>query len=636
MKKKISMHKKKSAEEMIRENAEKFQALFDQSADGVFLHDLAGNIIDVNEAAQLQTGYAKEELLGMKVSDLHTAEYLQRRSSVLQQWRDWPAGRKMLVETEHQHKNGRVYPVEINSSKIRIGRKELIVAMARDISERKASETEYSQLINGMNDTAFVIDFEGRFLEVNESAVQNLGYSKDALLSMGPSEIDPNLQKDEIRKLIEGMKQGEQQVFETQHRTASGSIIPVEVSSALIQYKGESAILSIARDISSRKRLEEQLQQAQKMEAIGQLAGGVAHDFNNLLTVINGYAEILMMEELPDQVKKPVEQIRQAGERAASLTAQLLAFSRKQIIQPVLINLNTLVSDHMKMLSRLLGEQIEIVTVFHPDLYDIKADPVQIEQLILNISLNSRDAMPAGGRLTIETGNAEFDADYVRNHAETQPGKYVMLAISDNGAGMDADVQARVFEPFFTTKERDKGTGLGLATVYGIVKQNDGFIYVYSEPQKGTAVKIYLPAAEDEQQKEENTKEDMLGLRGTETILLVEDDHSVRELTRSALSAYGYSVLTAADGEEALRVFSQQQGEIDLLLTDVIMPVMGGREIAEKLCAQAPQLKIIYFSGYTDNSIVHQGILEEGVEFIQKPFSNIDLAEKVRHVLDMK
>jgi PAS domain S-box-containing protein len=504
------------AEQALRESMQKYQALFDQSAEGIYLLDLDGNIRDVNSVATMQIGYTKEELLRMTVYDINGEP--DKLDRIIEEWKHWPSDKSFLVEDVHRHKDGTVFPVEIKTGKVHFGHDALILAMVRDVEQRR--------------------------------------------------------------------------------------------------------------------RLEEQLRQAQKMEAVGQLAGGVAHDFNNLLTVIRGYSDLLLMLDLPEKLKNPVEQIKYAGEKATQLTSQLLTFSRKQIIQPKILNLNTLITEHMKMLGRLLGEDIEIATLPHPDLANVNADPGQIEQVIMNIVINARDAMPMGGKLTIETRNIEFDATYLQIHAEAREGKFVMLAISDTGIGMDKATRQRVFEPFYTTKGREKGTGLGLATVFGIVKQNDGFIYVYSEPHQGTTFKIYLPAIDMLEEDDRDGHADGLDLRGQETILLVEDDISVREVTRSTLTDYGYRVLTASNGEEAIRLFQEHRDHIDLLLTDVIMPLMGGRELAETLSTEKPGLKIIFFSGYTDNSIVHHGVLDEGVEFIQKPYSHLDLAIKIRSVLD--
>ncbi len=384
-----------------------------------------------------------------------------------------------------------------------------------------------------------------------------------------------------------------------------------------------------------RGRLEEQLQQAQKMEAIGRLAGGVAHDFNNLLTVITGYSQVLL-DGLPanDPMRIHVSQIKKAGDRAALLTRQLLAFSRKQVLAPEVLDLNTIVANINKMLPRLIGEDIDLVAVACPDLGRVKADPGQIEQVIMNLAVNARDAMPQGGRLTIETANVDLDKDYSKQHPVVLPGPYVMLAVSDTGTGMTPETQSRVFEPFFTTKEQGKGTGLGLAMVYGIVKQSGGYVWVYSEPGKGTAFKIYLPRVAEALEEVVEAMAEVRTSGGVETILVVEDNDAVRCLVRSVLESRGYTPLEAGSGEEALSLAAGHSGPIHILLTDVVMPRMNGRELAARLALPHPETKVIYMSGYTDDSVVRHRVLDPGTQFLQKPFIPETLARKIREVLD--
>ncbi len=388
-------------------------------------------------------------------------------------------------------------------------------------------------------------------------------------------------------------------------------------------------------DITERKQLEEQFHQAQKMEAVGRLAGGVAHDFNNLLTAILGSAD-LVLESLTAGVpeREELEEIRKAALRAAELTCQLLAFSRQQVIAPTVLNPNEVVANMDKLVRRLLGEDVELRTRLTPDLVTVKADSSQLEQVVLNLAVNARDAMPNGGQLTIETQNVELDEAYVRDHISAQPGPYAMIAVSDTGVGMDAATQARIFEPFFTTKEIGKGTGLGLATVYGIVKQSGGWIWVYSEPGQGTTFKIYLPRVTEAVPPAAVTPAPPASVRGSETILLVEDDDMIRHLVQKVLKANGYRVLVAANGRDAERVAGQHEGPIHLLMTDVVMPGMNGREVAERLAAARAGLRVLYLSGYTDDAIVHHGVLEPGVAFLQKPFTPAVLGRKVREVLD--
>ena len=391
----------------------------------------------------------------------------------------------------------------------------------------------------------------------------------------------------------------------------------------------------VAQDITERRRLEGQFRQAQKMEAVGRLAGGVAHDFNNLLTIINGYSELLLERLHPsDPLRGSIEEIIKAGGRAASLTRQLLAFSRQQVLAPRVLDLNALVADVERMLRRLIGEDIDLVMLPGAELGRVKADPGQIEQILVNLAVNARDAMPEGGKLVIETTNVELDDAYARSHPVVTPGHYVMLAMSDTGTGMDAAIQAHIFEPFFTTKEQGKGTGLGLSTVYGIVKQSGGYIWVYSEPGLGSTFKIYLPSVEDAAESVSGPEARELPFGGSETILLVEDEEAVRTLASKILQERGYRVLESASPDDALQIAEHHQEPIDLLLTDVVLPKMSGRKIAEYLTALRPNMKVLYMSGYTDDAVVRNGVLESNTAFLQKPFTPSGLARKVREVLD--
>jgi len=389
------------------------------------------------------------------------------------------------------------------------------------------------------------------------------------------------------------------------------------------------------RDITERVALEERLRQSQKMEAVGRLAGGVAHDFNNLLTVILGYTQILADSIKPGSREADSNaQIRSAADRAAGITRQLLAFSRKQVLSPRVINLNDVVMSLDSLLRRLIGEDIEVMTVPATDLGSVKADPGQIEQVIMNLALNSRDAMPQGGKLTLETENVVLDDMYASVHQPVVPGRYVMLAVSDTGIGMSQETMTRIFEPFYTTKEVGKGTGLGLSMVYGIVKQTGGYIWVYSEPNQGTTFKIYLPRVDQPADQSTVEMSPMNVMRGTETILLVEDDPQLRQLSSSVLKHCGYNVLTASSPEEGLAVCRSNHKAIRLLVTDVVMPRMNGRQLAEQVAKISPGIRTLYISGYTDNAIVHYGVLDPGLWFLPKPFTLSALVAKVRDVLD--
>jgi PAS domain S-box-containing protein len=414
----------------------------------------------------------------------------------------------------------------------------------------------------------------------------------------------------------------------------NGTEFPVQISLGPVATPAGALVVCFVRDMTRMQQIEKRLAQIQKMEAVGNLAGGIAHDFNNLLTIINGHAEALFRSLGADfRACQRVQEVAKAGDRAAQLTRQLLAFSRQQILRPRVLNLNDLVADFQRMLGRLIGEDITLATKLSPDLRQVKADPGQIEQVLMNLAVNARDAMPKGGCLTIETANAELDESYARTHPDAKPGHYAVLAVSDTGCGMDKETMARIFEPFFTTKGPSKGTGLGLATVYGIVKQSGGYIHVYSEPGHGTTFKVYLPLTGEEASAVES-KPSAPAPTGKETVLLVEDEDGVRALLRSTLEEHGYAVLEAAHGKEALAVAQSFARPIDLLLTDVVMPEMGGRVLAERFAVLYPQAKAIFMSGYTDDMVVRQGVLEAEVEFIQKPYTMSALLWKIREVLD--
>jgi nitrogen-specific signal transduction histidine kinase/CheY-like chemotaxis protein len=411
----------------------------------------------------------------------------------------------------------------------------------------------------------------------------------------------------------------------------------VEITSNAFVFDGRAARLVLATDVTERRQLENQLRQAHKMEAVGQLAGGIAHDFNNLLTVILGYSDVVLNKLSADhRLCEEVHEIRKAGERAAALTGQLLAFSRMQVLLPQVIDLNEVVTHVYKMLRRLIGEDIDLRTVCAPATGRVKADQGQLEQVLMNLAVNARDAMPEGGVLTIGTRNAEVDASYAREHVPMEPGSYVMLSVSDTGTGMDAKTKGRIFEPFFTTKEKGKGTGLGLATVYGIVKQSGGFIWASSEPGHGTSFEIYLPRVDEKAGVAAGygAPQAREGVGGTETVLLVEDEEGVRRLAREVLEAHGYTVLEASGWQSALGLADSHGGPIHLLLTDVVMPEMGGPEVASRLSALRPAIKVLYMSGYTNYAVFHRGLLDAGIAFLQKPFSPDELARRVRELLD--
>ncbi len=505
------------------------------------------------------------------------------------------------------------------------------------------NEDRYRDYFENAKDAIYVHDLEGQYIMVNKAGEELIGYSREEILQMRISDVVPRSYLDEIHaRLKKKLTDHTLTIYEVEAIRKDGSRVPIEVSSRLIYENGVPvAVQGSARDITERKRAEEalrasqfQLQQSQKLEAIGQLAGGVAHDFNNMLTAIIGYTDLsLRRVGLENPIRRNLEETKKAAERAASLVRQLLAFSRKQILEPKVLDLNDVVRDMEKMLTRLIGENIKLATKLEPDLGSVKADPSQVEQIIMNLVVNARDAMPRGGKVTIETTNITFDDQTVLRHVSVKPGEYVMLAVSDTGSGMDRETQRRIFEPFFTTKDIGKGTGLGLSTVYGIVKQSGGNIWVYSEQGMGTMFKVYLPRIDDATVCAGEKQEPIL-LRGTETILLVEDEEVVRGLTKNILMQAGYNVLDAKGGEEAICVCRAHTGPIDLLLTDVVMPEISGKEVADRLLELRPTIRVLFMSGYTDEAIVQHGVLDANVEFIQKPFTWFGLTRKVRDVLN--
>jgi two-component system, cell cycle sensor histidine kinase and response regulator CckA len=513
--------------------------------------------------------------------------------------------------------------------------------------ELKDSEARYRALFEGVAEGILMTDMQTKkFKYANPAMCQILGYSATELNVMTASDIHP---EDALEKLMAELEAAlEESTSLIQHNIPflkkDGTIIFADVvTSPGISIVGRSHTATFVTDITERhraeeekKRMEIQLLQSQKMEAIGRLSGGIAHDFNNILTTIIGNSEMTLAGiGKEDPLWEPLEDIKLAGEKAAMLTRQLLAFSRRQILQAEKFNLNEIVTEMDKMLRRLIGEDIELETMLSPDLGIIEADPGQVEQIIMNLAINSRDAMPNGGKLTIETASVELDEVYAATHFPVIPGSYEMVSVSDTGIGISKENKEQIFEPFFTTKPKGKGTGLGLSIVYGIVKQSNGYIWVYSEPGKGAAFKIYFPRVEDDDYPGETARKTTTELcGGSETVMVVEDDRMIMKVIKKVLVSCGYSVLFAADGNEALRVSEDHNAPIHLLLTDVIMPGMGGRELMNRLGRKRPDMKVLFMSGYTDNAIVHHGVLEKGLSFIQKPFASGSLKKKVREVLD--
>jgi PAS domain S-box-containing protein len=502
----------------------------------------------------------------------------------------------------------------------------------------RRSEARYRSLILSAAYGIYRATAGGKFLDVNPALIAMLGYgSVEEVLKLDARQ-DVFFNPQELDRLTEDYhRTGSLNGVEVQWKAKDGHVIVVRLSgrpvSGVEQPTEELEI--IAEDITDRRQLEEQFRQAQKMEAVGRLAGGVAHDFNNLLMVINGYTEVLLEELTSDNAMyQKVQSIQQAADRAATLTRQLLAFSRKQLLELKVVDVNSVIGDMERLLRPLIGENIGLVTRLSPDAGRTRADAGQLEQVIMNLVVNAKDAMPDGGKITVQSSEVTVRQNF-REHRFIQPGRYVVLSVSDTGHGMDKETQSRIFEPFFTTKEKGKGTGLGLSTVYGIVKQSGGYVFPQSEPGSGTTFYIYLPRVEDAPEEMSPAKSQENEKGGCETVLLVEDEESVRELVRETLAARGYKVLEAENGEIGLRVAEAHGDGIDILITDVVMPGMGGRELAKKLLQLRPNLGVLYLSGYTEDTILHQGALDPGTAFLQKPFTLQNLARKVREVLRM-
>ena len=497
-------------------------------------------------------------------------------------------------------------------------------------------ERRFEDLFENTKDILFTTDLEGHVTSVNKAAEAVMGWPRSEALGKNiKGLVAPEhavLCSEVTRRILSG---DPLQHFEIAMLRKDGRKVLLEASARLIRSNGsKDCVQGIARDVTERRQLENMVRQSQKLEAIGRLSGGLAHDFNNLLCVINGHTELLIEALQPgDPAIRNVTQIRKAADSAAELTRQLLAFSRRQVFHPQVVDLNTIVTETKRLLGRLIDEHIEFYTALDPALGRVMVDPVQVEQVIINLVLNARDAMPQGGKLTIETSNLDLDEDYQSKLSHIPAGEYVLLALTDTGCGMDEETQSRIFEPFYTTKEMGKGTGLGLATVYGVVKQSGGFIWVYSEEGRGTTFKVYLPrVASPLTETRPSGHSDIR--KGTETILVVEDAEPLRVLTTEFLSASGYTVLEAANGDEAMQIAQSYAGTIDLLLTDVVMPRMGGQPLVEQMAQIRPHTRVLYMSGYPNDGIVQAGILANGVALLEKPFTREILSKRVRQVLD--
>lgn len=628
------------------QQAEKnYRSIFQNAVEGIFQSTADRRFLAVNPALAHILGYSSTEEVVAGVTNIAEQLYVDTAIPATVTRMLEERGNLQGLEFEAYRKDDEKIWLSLN---LRVVRDEKGTEVCRegtiqDITARKwaekalyQSEERYRALVENAHDIIYEHDLQGNYTSSNQAGEQITGYSLEETLKLNLAQTVAPEYLEKSQDMVRRKLAGETiTAYELETIAKDGHRISLEVNSSLVFQNGVPVgVQGIARDVTGRKQLEEQLRQSQKLEAIGQLAGGVAHDFNNLLTVISGYSDLLL-RRLPEDgpLRAHVTEIKKAGDRASGLTRQLLAFSRKQILQPKVLDLNAVVSDLDKMLRRLIGEDVDLMTITEPGLGQVKADPGQIEQVVVNLVVNARDAMANGGKVTIETSNARLTEDYAQQHADCLPGAYVMLAISDNGSGIPPAVRNRIFEPFFSTKGAGKGTGLGLSTVYGIVKQSGGQIWVYSEADKGTTFKIYLPRV-DEVIDDEAEIAQGAAPHGNETILLVEDEAQVRQIAQQILLSLGYHVITAENGEHALSIAAAYPDDINLMITDVVMPQMGGRELAERLSPLRQHLRVVFMSGYTDDAIVRHGLMDDRLEFIQKPFTADALARKVRASLD--
>ncbi len=636
---------RKEAEIALKESEERYRQLVEHSPFAMIVH-YKGVVQYVNPAAvQLLKARSPEDLLGKNVMEFVHPDFCEIVRERMQRM----AQQRLPLELLHEKLvcvDGTVIDAEVMALPVTFDGRPAAQVVIRDITrqmqmeeELKRREAQFRLLIENASDIIAVVDANGQLRYRSPSVRALLGYELDEVQNMSVFDLihpeDVHRTRNQfIRLLREQGANSPYLRFRLRHKNGEWRMLEA-VAKNLLHDPAIQGIVVNARDVTDRIILEEQLYQSQKMEAIGRLAGGIAHDFNNLLTAIQGYAD-LVLHELPDTdpLREDVAEIARATQRATALTRQLLTFSRKQILKPRIIHLNQILADMENMLSRLIGENIDLIIRMSPDLHTVKADPSQIEQVIMNLAVNARDAMPEGGKLMIETRNVLLDDLYVSKHKEMSPGEYVMMAFTDTGIGMDHSTRERAFEPFFTTKERGKGTGLGLSLVYGIVKQSGGSIFVYSERGMGTTIKIYLPRSKQKTDIEETQTVDLSNLRGEETILVVEDEDLLRELARRVLESYGYRVLDAPNAEVAIELCKQRQEPIHLLLTDVVLPKMNGRQLAEYLLSERPGIQILFMSGYTDDVVLTREIIDKRFEFLQKPFTTEMLVQKIRKILD--
>ncbi|HVX67884.1 MAG TPA: PAS domain S-box protein [Bryobacteraceae bacterium] len=637
---------RRAAEEALKASEALTRSVVYTAVDGIITADERGIVESFNPAAERLFGYAAEEVIGKSLSLLMPPVAAEEHQSQIQRYLE--TGVRNIIgigrETMGRRKDGTVFPIELSVSEMLLPGRRLFTGIVHDITARKRNEAalrttnaKLQAVIETSPLAVMTLDLAGNVLGWNPAAERIFGWTAAETIGR-PIPTVPESERAEFIRSLEQNARGEAQVgIERRRRRKDGSPVDVSVWTGLLRGPdgAVSAVLAIAADVTQRNLIEEQFRHAQKMDAVSRLAGGVAHDFNNLLTVITGYGQMSFERSAGDpQLRAHIEEILKAADQASALANQLLVFGKHRVAAHELLDLRPLVERIEPMLRRMIGENITLEIAARPDLGMVRAEASQIEQVIINLAANARDAMPSGGRLTIELSNVELGPWYAQSHRDIAEGDYVMLAVSDTGTGIAPETRAHLFEPFFTTKERGKRAGLGLSTVYGIVRQSGGHIWVYSELGQGTSFKVYLPRVERATPRHVPAPAKPAPRAAAETVLLVEDETGVRALVREILRQNGYKVLEAADVDDALRLCREHEGRIHLLLTDVVMPIMSGRELAERASALRPDLRVLYMSGYTDNVVIHHGVNSSIADFLQKPFTPSVLARKVREVLD--
>lgn len=627
----------------------RYRRLFESARDGILiLNAVTRKITDVNPFMIELLGYTREEFLGRELWEIGLLKDEEESIAAFRELQK--KGYIRYDDLPLRNRNGARREVEFVSNVYGENGHQVIQCNIRDISERKNAENalrqaeqKYESLFANAVTGIYQTTLDGHYIAANPMLARMFGYdSPEEMINevTGEQTLERRFyveqgRREEFARLIR--EHGVLTGFESEIYTRDGKRIWISEHALAIrnEFGQVTGYQGTTIDITATKDLERQLRQAQRLESIGLLAGGIAHDFNNMLTAINGYSDLTLRRlKADDPLRRNLEEIKKAGLRSAALTQQLLAFSRRQVLQPVVLNLNVIISDTIKMLQRLIGEDIQLTTTLNPQVGQVKVDPGQFSQIVMNLAVNARDAMPQGGKLIIETANIFLDSVYTAQHVGVLPGAYVMFSICDTGAGMSDEIKQHVFEPFFTTKKAGQGTGLGLATVYGIVKQSGGYIEVYSDEGVGTTFKIYLPRVAEQSGATTAKTASAEMSRGTETILVVEDEDVVRNLSKDILKECGYTVIEARDGVEALELCDKGECRFDLLMTDVVMPRMGGRELVEKLSARLPEMRVLFTSGYTDDAVLRHGVIKADTNFIHKPFTPEALANKIREIFD--